>query len=217
MESRGRKRELRAAIRASRARRSPQEREEAAVALVSSALTCSRVTQATTVAAYVPLVGEPDVGRLISALASRGATVLLPRIAATPDGEPSLTFAAWDPSATAAELRRGRPSPWGVRVPEPEGPDVDPGRCELLLVPALAVDTDGARLGQGGGYYDRCLAGLRDAGTDAAAEEPPLFMGVVHDEELLPPGAVPVAGHDVRMDAVLTPGGVRLIRSAAAG
>jgi 5-formyltetrahydrofolate cyclo-ligase len=85
----------------------------------------------------------------------------------------------------------------------------------MVLVPALAVDRSGARLGQGGGYYDRMLAELaslaqaaRHLGSGTAARasaEQVRIVAVVHDEELLPAGAVPREGHDQLMMAVLTP------------
>jgi 5-formyltetrahydrofolate cyclo-ligase len=69
-------------------------------------------------------------------------------------------------------------------------------------MPALAADTGGARLGQGGGWYDRSLAG--SAGGDA---KPRLLVAVVHDDELFDATTdpLPVESHDLRVDAVLTP------------
>jgi 5-formyltetrahydrofolate cyclo-ligase len=63
----------------------------------------------------------------------------------------------------------------------------------LVLVPALAVDHSGVRLGKGGGYYDRALS---------LSTGP--VVAVVRDEEFVP--SLPAEPHDVRVDAVLTPG-----------
>ena len=67
-----------------------------------------------------------------------------------------------------------------------------------MLVPALAVDLAGNRLGKAGGYYDRLFAGLDQLG----AESRPLLVAVVHDDDVV--SSVPTQGHDVAVDAVLT-------------
>jgi 5-formyltetrahydrofolate cyclo-ligase len=78
--------------------------------------------------------------------------------------------------------------------------------AEVIVAPALAVDRSGSRLGQGGGSYDRALARRRPEA---------LVVVLLHDGELLPPGAVPVAAHDVSVDIVVTPsGGAVQLRSA---
>lgn len=69
-------------------------------------------------------------------------------------------------------------------------------QVEAILVPALAIDRDGVRLGQGGGWYDRALAGLADGVPVIAA---------IFDEELLPGGMLPMEPHDRNVDAVVTP------------
>jgi 5-formyltetrahydrofolate cyclo-ligase len=92
----------------------------------------------------------------------------------------------------------------------PDSPLRPPGRrrgpdavaeAALLLVPALAVDTEGRRLGQGGGSYDRVLAALPARGPR------PLVVACVHDDEVLDAArdALPEEPHDRRVDAVLTP------------
>lgn len=76
---------------------------------------------------------------------------------------------------------------------------VDRG-VHLLLIPALAVDTRGVRLGQGGGYYDRLLAELeRLPVRDIRA------VAVVHDDEVLPAGSIHREAHDRRVHGALTP------------
>ncbi len=68
--------------------------------------------------------------------------------------------------------------------------------ASVVVVPALAVDRGGSRLGQGGGSYDRALARCR---PDT------LVVALVHDDEVLDTGAVPVGPHDMGVDAVVTP------------
>ena len=113
-------------------------------------------------------------------------------------------------------LRPGRELAWAVDdgryardrtlpVSVPTGPEVGRGAAcltgrgvSLLLVPALAVDRSGTRLGQGGGFYDRLLA---DLGAAPAALR---VVAVVHPEEILDVGELPHDGHDVPVPAALT-------------
>jgi 5-formyltetrahydrofolate cyclo-ligase len=70
--------------------------------------------------------------------------------------------------------------------------------AKIIISPALAADREGRRLGQGGGSYDRALA---RRGPHA------LVVVLLHDDELLPAGDVPVDAHDVPVDVAVTPSG----------
>jgi 5-formyltetrahydrofolate cyclo-ligase len=83
----------------------------------------------------------------------------------------------------------------GKRVVVPED-DPDPGRVDVVIVPGVAFAPDGSRLGQGGGWYDRFLAGVR---PDCVT------IGVGFDAQLL--DALPVEPHDVRLDLIVTESG----------
>jgi len=149
------------------------------------------------VAAYASYGTEPGTGPLRALLALAGVRVLLPVI-----GEDGGLDWGWDGGELATTgLSRG--------VPEPQGDVVGHGAdglhalgCRVVLVPALAVDRAGNRLGKGGGYYDRLLAALV-----AHPDTMPLLCAVIHDDELLDtdPG-IPVEPFDHPADAVLTPG-----------
>lgn len=148
---------------------------------VLSAVVDFGVSAGETVCAYVASVAEPGSLAMVEALRSHGLRVLLPVVVG--DG---LDWAGFD-----GRLRVGA---FGLR--EPVGPLLGAeavGSAALVLVPALAVDHSGVRLGKGGGYYDRAL-GLA-AGP---------VVAVVRDEEFVP--SLPAEPHDVRVDAVLTPG-----------
>ncbi len=130
------------------------------------------------VAGYWPLPGEIDVRPLLWALAGRGHSIALP---ITPAAGGVLTFHRWRPDQT---LRPGR---FGTSEPEP-----DLMRPDLVLVPLLAFDRAGFRLGYGGGFYDRTLAGLpavRTVGCAFACQEVQ---------------AVPREPHDRRLDLIAT-------------
>lgn len=199
------KRALRAEVRARRAARTPEERFAAASALavrVGAIPEIAALVEAGEgcVAAYASMPVEPGTGALRSLLALSGVRVLLPVI--RDDG--GLDW-AWD--SDELETRPG-----SMPVPEPGGEVVGSGAaalvdqgCRVLLLPATAVDPDGYRLGQGGGFYDRLLSGLPSVLVGG-----PLRVAVVHDDEVLP--AVPHEPHDRRVDAVLTPTAYRRLR-----
>ncbi len=149
----------------------------------------SVVNSGNTVCAYVPVGAEPGSIELLDAALSRFERVLLP-VARTTDGGTALPL-QW------GEYRPGRlvagrfgllepPAPW---LPASTLADAD-----VVLVPALAVDRHGVRLGRGGGYYDRSLALRRPRGP---------LVAVVRDDELV--DELPFEPHDVRMTHALTP------------
>lgn len=140
-----------------------------------------------TVAAYVATRAEPGGTAMLDALLDRGLRVMVPIV---PGGPP--THLQWGEYHDEASLIEGR---WGLL--EPHGSRLGPDAlrtAKLILVPAVAADRKGTRLGRGAGYYDRTLADV-----DAPV------VAVVHDTELLPDG-VPHEPTDVPVDWVLTPG-----------
>jgi len=139
------------------------------------------------VAAYVPIGAEPGGPGLPEALRAAGATVLLPVL--LPDND--LDWARYERPGDLADARRGLREPVGERL----GADAV-ARARLLLVPALAVDRRGVRLGRGGGSYDRAL-------TRVAAGTP--VVALLHDGELL--DELPAEPHDRLVSAVVTPSG----------
>jgi 5-formyltetrahydrofolate cyclo-ligase len=123
---------------------------------------------------------------LLTALARDGHRLCLPVMQGK--GNP-LLFRAWKPGdAMGAAV-------WGIQEPLPSAALVDP---DVLLVPLLAFDARGYRLGYGGGFYDRTIAGLRARKTVTA-------IGLAFDEQRI--DAVPHTTEDQRLDWVLTPSG----------
>lgn len=148
------------------------------------------VAGAGVVCAYVPMGTEPGSAAILDVLAQRCPTVLLPVARTGPDG-------AHLPLRWGRYVAGGlRPGPFGTREPgEPWLPETAVSTAGVVLVPALAVDRRGVRLGRGGGFYDRSLS-LCSPGTRLVA--------VVRDGELL--DEVPGESHDVTMTHALTPG-----------
>jgi 5-formyltetrahydrofolate cyclo-ligase len=138
-----------------------------------------------TVAGYLALGTEPPTFPLLDALRAGGARILLPVITDT-----ALDWAPYDGAAALAPGPLGIAEPTGARLGTDALTD-----AQVVLVPALAVDRDGNRLGRGRGYYDRALAPVTAP-----------VVAVVFDAELL--AAVPVEPHDRRVDAVLRPAGL---------
>lgn len=134
------------------------------------------------VAGYWPVGGEIDGRPLLAALAKAGRTIALPRME-TRQGP--ARFMAWTGEALTADA-------FGVPSPPATGADLSP---RLLLVPLLAFDRTGRRLGQGGGHYDRIISLYRAHGVIAA--------GLAYAEQEM--GAVPTEPHDALLDWVITP------------
>lgn len=155
-----------------------------------------------TVCAYVPVGGEPGSAALLDALLARQLRVLLPVVGAKGTAGPApLQWGVYRPGT----LVPGRfhllepPPPWL--------PAEALGSADLVLVPALAVDRRGVRLGRGGGFYDRSLP-YRNPHAPLVA--------VVRDQELV--GELPAEPHDVPMSHALTPSrGLIGLSSGAAG
>ncbi|SEF27587.1 5-formyltetrahydrofolate cyclo-ligase [Amycolatopsis pretoriensis] len=178
------KAEWRDRLTRARADQTPESHAQEASALVSAV---SKVTSGT-VCAYLPFGTEPGTTALVDALAGGGARVLLPVILSRTD---PLDWAEYTGEADLVPSRfRGIREPGGKRL----GSEAV-GAAEMILVPALAVDRRGVRLGRGAGHYDRSLV---FAAPGAA------LLAVVRDEELV--GRLPGEPHDVRMSAALTPG-----------
>ncbi|MFP6664143.1 MAG: 5-formyltetrahydrofolate cyclo-ligase [Deltaproteobacteria bacterium] len=145
---------------------------------------------AATIAAYIACDGEIDPALLVAQRAAAGVQILLPRI--LPDR--LLEFA---PAAAYGEpLVLG---PHGIL--QPSGGTIElgaPPQPRLMLVPSVALDRQGRRLGRGGGYYDRLLPAARRHGW--------VIVGLCHAEHLV--DTLPVEDHDARVDACLTNDGL---------
>ena len=176
---------LRRRLLAGRARLSPDQRAAAARALRDAVLELPQVQMAGTIAAYYSLSSEPDTHGLIYALWKRGGYVLLPLL--RPDAD--LDWASYEGPDSL------RPGPRGLAEPTepPRGMDAVT-RADLVLVPALAVDRNGVRLGRGGGSYDRALARVAPGIPTIA---------LLYDGELL--DEVPADVHDQPVRLVARP------------
>ncbi len=139
--------------------------------------------QATSAAGYFPVHDELDPIPLLEALHAQGLRTTLPVVRPGPD----LIFREW---SAGTPLKRGR---FGLQQPGQECPELMP---DIVLVPLLAFDRKGGRLGYGAGYYDAALRRMRQHGAVAA-------IGIAFDEQEFP--EVPQEQQDEPLDMILTP------------
>ncbi|MFI8488632.1 5-formyltetrahydrofolate cyclo-ligase [Streptomyces rubrogriseus] len=193
------KRLLRRDLLAARTRMTPDDVRESADALARRALGLPEVAGAHAVAAYVSVGAEPGTLALLDALCARGVRVLLPAL--LPDND--LDWGEYTGEGSLARVRHGG----RMELFEPAGERLGPEavtRADVVLLPGVAVDGRGLRLGRGGGSYDRVLARLEAAGAR------PALLVLLYDREVV--AHVPAEPHDRPVDAVVTPSGVRRFR-----
>jgi len=161
----------------------PADARKAAAETIAARKFPLAVAPGTIVSGFMPLQTEIDPLPLMRTLAEAGAALALPVVAGR--GKP-LVMRAWhwgDPLAEGV---------WGIREPRPEAAEVEP---DILLVPLLAFDRAGHRIGYGAGYYDLTMTGLR-------ARKAITAVGVAFADQEIP--VVPATPHDARLDLVLT-------------
>jgi 5-formyltetrahydrofolate cyclo-ligase len=143
-----------------------------------------------TVCAYVPVGAEPGSIEMLDVLLQRANRVLLPVARTTADNSPvALQWGEYRPGQLVA-ARFGLLEPAGPWLPA-----TALAEASVVLVPALAVDRTGVRLGRGRGFYDRTLVSRNPHAR---------LVAVIRDEELL--DELPHEPHDVPMTHALTPG-----------
>jgi 5-formyltetrahydrofolate cyclo-ligase len=133
---------------------------------------------------YAPLPEEVDIWPLVGDALAAGKTVALPRFDPT-----TQRYVACEIQSIAKDLAEGQ---YGIREPGAHCVALPPNRLDLILVPGVAFDLQGRRLGRGKGFYDQMLATVR--GTTC---------GVAFDEQIVE--AIPVESHDVHLNCILTP------------
>jgi len=164
----------------------PEVRRQAAEAIALHVLAVPVVARATRVACYLSMPSEPGTVPLITGLLERGIEVVVPLSL----DDHTLDWVAYDPASPLTTTPLGIPEPAGERL----GRDALT-TCDVVIVPALAVDHAGHRLGRGAGYYDRALEGVRAP-----------LCAVVFTHELL--AELPHEPHDVPVQMAVTPAGL---------
>lgn len=156
-------------------------REEAARVIAARVLGLSDLRDATPVGGYWPIRSEVDSRPLMKALLERGQDVALSQIL-----HPHLSWRLWRPGDV---LVKGG---FGVREPGPDAPEVFP---KSLIVPLVAFDRRGGRIGYGKGHFDRAIAALEE-------QHPVLTVGLAYAVQEVE--EVPVEPHDRLLDIIVT-------------
>ncbi|WP_367322516.1 5-formyltetrahydrofolate cyclo-ligase [Streptomyces sp. HUAS ZL42] len=192
---------LRREFLAVRNRLTASDMQQTAAALAERALELPELARARTVAAYVSVGSEPGTLALLDALRARGVRVLLPAL--LPDND--LDWGVYGGEGSLTRVQHGGKmallEPAGERL----GPDAVTS-ADVVLLPGVAVDSRGMRLGRGGGSYDRVLARLERSGARSA------LVVLLYDSEIVE--HVPEEAHDRPVHAVVTPSGVRRFGTA---
>lgn len=173
-------------MKARRAGLSDEQRATGSRALAVVDLSAVLPNSPQIISGFLPIGDEIDPGPLMQVLRARGWRLALPVMQgrAAP-----LLFRTYVPGDALDTVQ------WGIREPKPEQPVVLP---DVLLVPLLAFDPAGNRLGYGAGHYDRTIARLKTL-------QPIVTLGLAFDAQRI--DAVPHLGYDEPLDWVLTPSG----------
>jgi 5-formyltetrahydrofolate cyclo-ligase len=174
---------LRVASMAARDRLSPAARDAASAKIVERVMAILVAAKPAAIAAYLPIRTEFDPRGIIERARAMAITVALPAVV----DRTTMVFRRFDPGdpLVAGGL--------GTRSPAPDRSVVDP---DLVVIPMVAFDRTGARLGHGAGYYDRALAALAARGVH------PVLAGVAFAVQEV--GRIPVEPHDVLVDWIVT-------------
>ncbi len=163
-----------------------EQREALEVALAETL--SPLIVQSRVIGGYCPLPSEISPLPAMDAAAKGGATLAYPAFA---DHQSNFRFLAGDPTESG---------PWACFQPPLDAPEVFP---DLVLVPLVAIDAHGTRLGQGKGHYDRVLGKLRERGA--------LLIGVGWQVQKLD-GQIPRDNWDVALDGFASPEGLEIFR-----
>ncbi len=159
------------------------DRTRAAVDLCNRMAAAPEWRRARSILAFAPMSGEINIWPLLAEAEARGVRLAFPRY-------DKIRKAYQACSVTGlADLQPGW---YGIREPAPHCAPVKTMLLDLILVPGVAFDLQGRRLGRGKGFYDRLLQTLKG-----------VTCGVAYDQQIV--GEVPVEAHDVPLDSILTP------------
>lgn len=165
---------------------SPMQRDETAKTLAQHLLNDGNPT--TTILAYAAFGSELSLDPFITAALAKGKRVAIPSIDWTNKSMSPRQITNLDTDLI--------PARYDIRVPRDGCPTVEPEQIDVILLPGLAFDRAGNRLGRGAGFYDRYITALRDSGHN------PTLIGVCYHAQIV--DSVPTEPHDHRVDRVIT-------------
>jgi 5-formyltetrahydrofolate cyclo-ligase len=184
------RKQIRQQVRKARQQLSTEFQAECAAALVQQAQQFLELQHAQHIALYLSNDGELDTSALLAYLQQQGKTLYLPVLHPFTAGY--LLFQRYD-ALTVMQLNK-----FGIREPKPDVTAIAlPAQLDVIFMPLVAFDTQGQRLGMGGGFYDRTLAAL------PKTSQKPLLVGLAHQCQQV--AAIPTEPWDVPLPLVLTP------------
>lgn len=177
---------LRSTLKAHLGKISPHELECASALATQHLLTS--VAPATTILAYASFGSELSLDPFITATLEQHKTIAIPSI--------DWARKSMRPMRITNQHTDLQPGRYGIRVPADGCAPIDPAQLDVILLPGLAFDHAGRRLGRGAGFYDRYISALHEAGHK------PTLIGVCHHAQIVE--SVPTEPHDHRVDRVIT-------------
>jgi 5-formyltetrahydrofolate cyclo-ligase len=183
------KTEIRRNIRMQRRQLSTQQRAESDLAINQNLLIFVSELNISSLSAFWPFDGEPDLRSSLAQLDANGVEIALPVLGS--EQQASMSLHRWSQQTVMVENQ--------YKIPEPSHePMLDPLDLDVLLIPLVAWDRKGCRLGMGAAYYDRMLAPL-------PASDGPRLIGVAYGLQEV--SAVPVDQHDVPLHGLISENG----------
>lgn len=179
---------LRKALKQRLSKRSTIEQAEHAQSIAPHLLADPTLSSASTILAYAASPPEISLDPFITDAIKQGKRIAIPSI---DWARKSMT--AHQISNLDTDLIPGR---YDIRVPRAGCPVVEPAQIDVILIPGLAFDRAGNRLGRGAGFYDRYITALKDEGHN------PTLIGVCYHAQIV--NSVPTEPHDHRVDRVIT-------------
>ncbi|HWI61198.1 MAG TPA: 5-formyltetrahydrofolate cyclo-ligase [Symbiobacteriaceae bacterium] len=178
------KADLRKVLMKRREALAPAERERLSAAAQAALIGSPAFAQARAVLIYIAFRGEVETDLIATAAVAAGKRLALPRVVREPRG-----LVLHEYSGRRETLAAGA---YGILEPRPEWPVMAPDEVDLVVVPGVAFDEHGGRLGYGGGYYDRLLPVLQGA----------TLVGLAYQFQVV--DGLPRDPHDVPVDGVAT-------------
>lgn len=181
------KSDLRQLARTRLAKITAEHRRALSSAAIAQLLARPEFQSAQRILGFLPLKDEPDLTAALESALAGGKTVALPRY---------LPGAGqYGASLITGSLAALLPGAFGIREPSASAPVLPLNQLDFILVPGVAFDSSGRRLGRGKGFYDRLLAGTNNSAC--------VRCGIAFDEQIVP--AIPAEAHDIAMNVILTP------------
>ena len=188
--------QLRSHIRSLRRALSAEQQQQASLNLIQQLLPRPEVQQAQHIALYLTNDGELDTTPLIQALWQQSKTIYLPLLHPIVPGY--LVFQLYTPDTQL------KPNHFGIGEPELNCSLLCPvSKLDLIFTPLVAFDSQGQRLGMGGGFYDRTLSQLSSDTKSSTATTKPQLIGLAHDCQHVE--SVPTEAWDIPLPAICTP------------